>query len=126
MARRRDRSRGCAVTTLASWLTGQWSVSRAINNRHGAFRGATTFIGDGDGGLIWHETGRLLLNAYDGPASRTLAVVPAPGVHADAWEVRFADGRFFHRLDLTTGRCDVEHLCGPDVYSGAYTVLGQD
>jgi len=113
-------------TTLASWLTGQWSVSRAINGRHGAFRGAATFIGDGDGGVSWHETGRLLLDAYDRPASRTLAVVPAPGLHADTWEVRFDDGRSFHPLDLTTGRWNVEHLCGPDIYAGAYTVLGQD
>jgi len=112
--------------TLASWLTGQWSVSRAINDRRGAFQGAATFIGDGNGGVTWHETGRLLLDAYDGPASRTLAIVPAPRVDADTWEVRFADSRRFHLVDLTTGRCDVEHLCGPDVYSGAYTVLDQD
>ena len=113
-------------TRLASWLTGQWSVNRAINDHPGAFEGAATFIADGDGRMTWHETGRLCLDAYDGTASRTLAIVPAPGVSADIWEVRFADGRFFHPLDLTTGRCDVEHLCGPDVYAGAYTVLGQD
>jgi hypothetical protein len=43
-----------------------------------------------------------------------------------AWAVRFADGRPFHRLDLSGGRCAVAHPCGPDVYEGEYALLGPD
>ena len=32
----------------------------------------------------------------------------------------FADGRLFHRLDLSSGRDDVLHDCAPDQYRGRY------
>jgi hypothetical protein len=58
--------------------------------------------------------------AHEGPARRTLAIVPAAG----GWAVEFPDGRPFHPLDLD-GR-PVEHLCGADRYTGAYRLRDDD
>ncbi|MCZ9342306.1 DUF6314 family protein, partial [Streptomyces sp. TRM76130] len=41
-------------------------------------------------------------------------------------EVRFADGRFFHDLDLTTGRHVTGHPCAADLYRGEFTVRDRD
>ncbi len=55
------------------------------------------------------------------PAQRTLRFLPGdpPGTA----DVRFADGRPFHGLDLTTGRHVAEHPCAADLYRGEFTVL---
>lgn len=106
---------------LEHWLRGRWTVDRAINGRPSAFTGTAEFTVEGEG-LRWDERGRLVLDAYDGPASRTLHLAPGAG----AYEVRFDDGRPFHALDLASGRCEAEHLCGEDVYRGEYVVAGDD
>ncbi|MBV9817571.1 MAG: hypothetical protein JOZ07_04395 [Solirubrobacterales bacterium] len=106
---------------LIRWLSGAWSLRRAINDDPEAFVGEATFTVERDGAR-WHETGRLRLDGHVGPASRTLLVVPA----GDAWAVRFEDDRPFHPLDLRDGRCEVEHPCGADRYLGTYTCLGDD
>jgi hypothetical protein len=106
------------------FLAGEWRVERALTDAalgDGAFSGTATFAPRGDE-LAWEERGRLRLGSYDGPARRSLRVVAADA----AWEVRFADGRAFHPLDLSGGACAVTHPCGEDVYSGAYEVLGDD
>ncbi len=36
------------------------------------------------------------------------------------------DGGPFHELDLSGGRCAVEHRCRDDLYRGAFEVKGQD
>lgn len=63
-----------------------------------------------------------MLDGAEVEAHRTLLVVP--GDRPPAWQVNFDDGRPFHPLDLRAGRADVEHLCGPDTYRGAYEVTG--
>jgi hypothetical protein len=105
---------------LARWLRGAWAVVRVINAGAGRFEGRACFTPDPGtpATTVWHEHGRLRLGAHDGPAQRTLRIEPAGG----AWQVRFADGRPFHPLDLTAGHCDVTHLCGPDVYRGRYEI----
>ena len=40
--------------------------------------------------------------------------------------MRFADGRPFHRLELSSGTADIVHHCGDDHYRGRYRVLGTD
>ena len=114
------------VTTIAgledlpSWLSGTWEVQRTINDGQGRFTGTATFTSDGDGGARWRETGRLALDGYAGAVYRNLDLVAA---ERGAWEVRFDDGRPFHRLDLRSGRHEAEHRCGPDLYRGDYAVL---
>jgi hypothetical protein len=109
---------------LTALLTGRWTVERTLEDAAlglGTFAGEAVFAPDGDG-LLWREEGRLRLGAYDGPATRTLRIVPEDG----GWMVRFADGRAFHPLDLREGACAVEHPCGEDTYDGVYRVAGPD
>jgi len=40
--------------------------------------------------------------------------------------VRFADGRPFHRLDLSSGEADIAHHCADDRYLGRYRVADVD
>jgi hypothetical protein len=112
------------VADVADYLLGAWDVERELEDAGlgpGRFTGRATFERAGDG-LAWHESGRLRIGAYDGPARRELSVVPTP----QGWEVRFADGRPFHRLDLATGSCRIEHPCGEDRYTGEFAVRGPD
>jgi hypothetical protein len=113
-----------AAACLGVYLLGTWDVERDVLDADlgaGCFRGRATFTPSGDG-LTWTETGHLTLAAYDGPARRELRLVPG----GDAWEVRFADGRPFHSLDLATGTCAVAHPCGEDRYTGEYRLRGPD
>lgn len=106
---------------LAGWLRGTWSVQRTINGDAGAFLGTATFTPDPESGLAWQETGTLRVDAYAGPAYRTLRLSPpAGGDHR--WQVAFEDGRPFHDLDLRSGAWAAEHLCGPDRYRGRFVV----
>jgi hypothetical protein len=120
--------RPVASLELAAWLSGTWSIRRAINDDVDAFTGSATFSPDGgaatNGPLLWHEAGRLRLGSYSGKAHRNLLLLPPE--RAAAWEVRFEDGRHFHYLDLSTGRCEVEHPCRADLYRGVYEVDGDD
>jgi hypothetical protein len=107
---------------LPVWLDGRWSIERVINDSEGRFIGDAVFDLDRSGGAVWREAGRLVIDGFDGPASRTLHLAPDRG----AWQVRFDDGRPFHSLDLSTGRWEAEHLCGPDLYRGRFAVLDHD
>ena len=110
---------------LAEWLLGEWRVTRVINDGAGHFHGRARFAPDPESPaiILWHEHGRLRLGAHDGPAGRTLRIEPAP---TGAWQVRFADGRPFHPLDLASGSDDVDHLCGADTYRGHYELQPPD
>jgi hypothetical protein len=110
------------MAVLSAFLPGAWSVHRAINDGADAFSGTATFAPDAGGALRWEEHGRLRLGGYDGEAHRTYLIVP----DGQAWEVRFDDGRPFHALDLSAGRAEAEHLCGPDTYRGVYELGGDD
>jgi hypothetical protein len=110
---------------LAEYLLGTWRVERALHDDglgDGTFTGEATFTRE-DGGVVrWVETGRLVLGRYDGPAARTLEIVP----DGAGLQVRFADGRPFHRLDLHDGHCALDHPCGDDRYRGEFLVRGPD
>ena len=112
------------LRALPDWLNGHWAIERVINGSEGHFTGDAVFDPDRHGGARWHESGRLVIGGFDGPVSRTLQLDPiADGA---GWQVRFDDGRPFHPLDLSSGRCEAEHLCGPDRYQGHFTVLDAD
>jgi hypothetical protein len=111
-----------SLSDLPDWLDGRWSIERVINAREGRFTGDAVFDLDRRGGAVWRETGRLVMDGFDGPASRVLHLAPERG----AWQVRFEDGRPFHSLDLRTGRWEAEHSCGPDLYRGRFVVLDHD
>lgn len=72
-----------------------------------------------DGGLSYRESGHLAFADYRGPAERVYRFrFPGPG----RAQVFFADGRFFHALDLSGGADNVEHRCGDDLYRGRYAL----
>jgi hypothetical protein len=118
------------VPDVATFLLGsdgasRWSVVRELVDLRadltGRFDGVAVFTGDG-AEIQWDEAGELDWPTHHGEAGRRLVVVPG-GAGA---QVRFDDGRPFHTLDLTTGRCDVAHDCAPDRYTGEFMVMSAD
>lgn len=107
-------------------LEGVWKIERAVwdhlRGLRGHFHGTATILPDG-GGYDWDERGRLSMGDFEGDSGRRLRIVPAED---GGWEVCFADGRPFHRLDLSGGDCHPVHLCGADTYRGHYALRGPD
>ncbi|WP_129293061.1 DUF6314 family protein [Streptomyces lydicus] len=116
------------VPDAAAYFFGRWSIERSVcdlrTGAEGSFRGTADFRPDPAGeGLLHIEEGRLRWGAAVHPASRTLRLRPRPDGTA---EIRFADGRPFHDLDLRTGRWRAVHPCAADRYEGEFTVTGAD
>ncbi|MFI8188918.1 DUF6314 family protein [Streptomyces sp. NPDC085946] len=119
------------VPDALAYLGGSWRVRRSVRDlasgATGEFGGTTRFeplAGDGPpGGLLHHESGTFVWQGVARPAERTLRFLPGPGGTAD---VRFADGRPFHDLDLTSGRHIADHPCAADLYRGEFTVRDAD
>jgi hypothetical protein len=113
------------VPDVLAYLTGRWRVRRSVRDlasgRDGEFTGSTDFRPLDGGGLLHHESGTFVWRGVARPAERTLRFLPGrtPGTA----DVRFADGRPFHDLDLTTGRHVADHPCAADLYRGEFTVL---
>ncbi|MCW7940977.1 hypothetical protein AAW14_02640 [Streptomyces hygroscopicus] len=111
-------------------LAGCWRVERTVQDlasgEEGRFSGTTVFspLEDGGDGLLHQESGTFLWRGASRPAERTLWFLPgdSPGTSL----VRFADGRPFHDLDLTTGHHITEHPCAADLYGGEFTVHDED
>ena len=76
-----------------------------------------------DEGLLQRESGDFTWRGATRPAERTLRFLRGPDGTAD---VRFADGRFFHGLDLRSGRHIADHPCSADLYRGDFTVRDAD
>nr|WP_203730462.1 DUF6314 family protein [Streptomyces sp. SID12501] len=113
------------------YLAGSWLLERSVRDLastdEGTFTGTTTFSSLQSGGrvgLLHHESGTFVWQGVARPAERTLRFLPgtAPGTV----DVRFADGRPFHDLDLTSGRWVTGHPCAADLYRGEFTVLDAD
>ncbi|WP_374374252.1 DUF6314 family protein [Dongia sp.] len=114
------------IPSLARYLGGEWHIVRRIHNRLageiGRLEGLARFGPDADR-LRYYESGEMRFGAYRGAAAQSYLF----GFDGDAVaEVRYADGRFFHRLDLSSGIADVAHQCAADLYRGRYRVLGAD
>lgn len=115
------------VPDALAYLAGRWRVSRSVRDlasgTEGEFAGSTLFEALETGGLLHHESGTFVWQGVARPAERTLTFLPGPGGTAD---VRFADGRPFHDLDLTSGRHVADHPCSADLYRGEFTVRDMD
>ncbi|MEU2751675.1 DUF6314 family protein [Streptomyces collinus] len=124
------------VPDVLAYLAGRWHVTRSVRDlasgAQGEFTGTTDFRAEETeekeeteetGGLLHHESGTFVWHGVARPAERILRFLPGPGGTAD---VRFADGRPFHDLDLTSGRHLADHPCSADLYRGEFTVLDAD
>lgn len=105
---------------LAAFL-GAWSIARTIEDiragRTGRLIGTARFT-DGAAGLDYAEEGALTFG--DAPpvtASRRYLWCDAGPCSI---EVRFADGRFFHRFDTGETAPGAAHECPPDHYGVRY------
>ncbi|MFI7319365.1 DUF6314 family protein [Streptomyces venezuelae] len=126
------------VPDVLAHLAGVWHVERAVRDladgSEGRFTGTTCFSplpatdtdADTDtGGLLHHESGTFTWHGVARLAERTLRFLPGDGGSGTA-RVEFADGRFFHDLDLRTGRWTTDHPCADDLYRGEFEVIGAD
>ncbi|MGW5972863.1 DUF6314 family protein [Streptomyces sp. NPDC055186] len=115
------------VPDALAYLDGLWRVTRTVRDLAGGdlgrFEGTTLFGPLEGGGLLHQESGTFTWRGVPRPAERTLRFLPGPGGTAD---VRFADGRPFHNLDLSTGRYVADHPCAADLYRGEFTVHDED
>ncbi len=75
----------------------------------------------GDGGLRQREHGTMSWPTHTGQATREylLRHTTDPAV----LEIHFPDGRFFHTLNLSTGRWTTVHGCAPDTYNVTYRAV---
>ena len=129
------------VADLRAYLAGPWVIRRTLadrrNGAQGHFEGRATFTplerfrfagaaSEQLGALTYREEGRLALGGFETLAHQSyLYAFPAPHL-AHRAEVRFADGRAFHLLDLRDGHWSAEHVCGADLYRGRFRVEGAD
>ncbi|MFI7292502.1 DUF6314 family protein [Streptomyces sp. NPDC050121] len=126
------------VPDALAYLAGSWRVRRSVRDLasgdEGRFDGITVFSALEEGGpghdallhdgLLHEESGTFVWLGVARPAERTLRFLPGPT--PGTADVRFADGRPFHGLDLRNGRHIADHPCSADLYRGEFTVLGMD
>lgn len=116
------------VPDVLAHLSGRWRVLRSVrdlaNGAQGEFSGTTVFSPSDDGGLLHREIGTFVWQGVPRPAERTLRFLPGPT--PGTADVRFADGRPFHDLDLTAGRWRTTHPCVADLYRGEFAVYDED
>ncbi|MFE9971360.1 DUF6314 family protein [Streptomyces hirsutus] len=115
------------VPDALAHLRGSWRVTRSVRDLGsgdlGRFEGITLFGALEGGGLLHQESGTFTWRGVPRPAERILRFLPGPGGTVD---VRFADGRPFHHLDLSAGRYVADHPCSADLYRGEFTVRDED
>ncbi|MFJ9021299.1 DUF6314 family protein [Streptomyces sp. NPDC102259] len=116
------------VPDALAYLLGSWRVTRSVRDRasgaEGRFTGVTVFGALDEGGLLHEESGTFVWLGVPRPAERTLRFLP--GSTPGTADVRFADDRPFHDLDLRTGRHIADHPCSADLYRGEFTVRDAD
>lgn len=119
------------VQNLLGYLRGPWLFERKVfdsaRDQEVTASGTANFIDElmnGQPGLRYREDGELDIDGVKVQTEREYIY----GFLADGGvaEVRFADGRFFHVLDLSKGMVRVEHQCGDDHYQGLFRVLTDD
>jgi len=114
------------IPDLGHFLAGPWRIERRIADLRSGTAGRLTGearFAPALGGLRYDERGTLAFGAHRGAAGRSHWFALD---RLGAAEVRFCDGRPFHRLDLSSGRAEVVHDCPPDCYRGRYRIGGPD
>jgi len=106
------------VDDLADFLIGRWSVDRRVEDRllnvKHHFSGVAEISYERDD--IWYrETGVFRVQGAELVSAQARRYVPQSSAVVDVY---FADGRFFHNLDLRDGTWCCVHLCGSDRYEG--------
>jgi len=118
-----DGDSAAAERAAAEFLRGRWRVRRRmVDHRSGAegeFAGSAEFTDD----LSYREDGELRFGGHRGPATRSLRYVDLGG---GGFDVKFADGRDFYRLDLEDGGWSAEHACVADTYVVTGRITGPD
>lgn len=116
------------MADVLAHLAGRWRVERTVRDLasgdEGHFSGVTVFTALTAGGLLHEESGTFTWQGVARPATRTLRFLPGPT--PGTADVRFADGRPFHELDLSTGHHVAAHPCAADLYRGEFTVRDAD
>ncbi|GHI09016.1 hypothetical protein AQI88_12245 [Streptomyces cellostaticus] len=116
------------VADVLAHLAGRWRVVRTVRDLasgdEGRFEGVTVFGPPDGGGLLHEESGTFTWQGVTRAATRTLRFLP--GSTPGTADVRFADGRPFHELDLRSGRYVADHPCSADLYRGEFTVTDPD
>jgi len=111
---------------LYDTLRGNWSVNREIEDRFNAtedrtggqggfFTGTAQFSGDIPN-LAYREKGTLAIGGTSLQAERQYIWQ----CHASSVTVLHKDGTPFHDFTLIDGSATAEHVCGNDLYRGAY------
>ncbi len=118
------------VADLRAYLAGAWQIRRVLNDKlrgePGSFEGRAIFAPEQDHTLAYREEGCLELGGFETLAHQSY-LYAFPATHrAHRAEVRFADGRAFHALDLSNGHWSAEHVCGADLYRGRFRAEGAD
>lgn len=111
------------VLDLKSWLQGSWSLERSVEDlgtlQSGKMTGQAAFS-PWQKGLLYKEKAQFAFGPYQDEVGQSYLYSFSPSSCADVY---FMDGRPFHVLDLSTGQQQVQHPCGPDIYSGHFKVL---
>jgi hypothetical protein len=115
-----------SVKDLRAFLAGPWRITRRVHdirqNLTGKLAGNASFT-PAPQGLIYDEAGLLRFGSYQGEAARRyLFAFDQP----DVAQVRHVDGSLFHPLGLSSGKDDIQHQCGEDLYRGRYRVLDRN
>ena len=113
-----------STAELRDFFAGTWRLRRRIRDDRlgiaGRFIGTARFTPIA-AGLAYEEAGLLSFAAHEGEArQRYLWLTEGLAVP----ELRFADGRLFHRLDLSSGEAEVAHECGADRWLQLWTIAG--
>ena len=118
------------IHELQPYLIHTWTFKRAITHH---LTGQTVTV---EGHVTWQpqcdaerlncfsylEQGKIQIGDYVAAVSQTYRTTFPTPVVADIY---FNDGRFFYTLDLSTGECDIHHLCGQDTYQGHVAVVSE-
>jgi hypothetical protein len=116
------------VHHLHDYLKHHWHFKRQIVHHHtgqiatidGTASWRDVSKADAVPTILYRECGVIQLATYTGKATQTYRYTfPSDAVA----EVYFRDGHFFYTLDLTTGHCEVRHLCREDIYDGVFDAI---
>jgi len=108
------------VDDLAAFLCGEWRLTRHMRDRRRCAHGSAfghAWLERRAAPVEYRESTWVHYLGFNGHAHRRHRYLIRGAGMAD---VLFEDGRFFHRLDLSTGRCHARHHCGDDLYLGLF------